>query len=317
MVADSTLTALADPNVNRLKTYRYLRIGMVLLMVMLAVSIIVDRVDGPAGQFQTSISDYYYTPVQSVLVGSLVAVGACLIILRAERDTEDIFLNLAGMFAPLVAFVPIDRDGVTDGVLSSASAAEFVDNNVKTLVITGIIALAVAVAVLVRSWPLVDDPWVRVRRVLGLVAAAIIVFGTWYWYDTDPDSFQGTGDKVAGGHFTAAISLFVCMGVVVLWNALPHHVWTSAGRRPASPVFRAIYAAIFVLMVVNGIVAVLFGFEVGPFDWKYWLLAVEVAGIALFVIFWLVQTVEQGRITPIPRPALAPAPSGGQRNDQV
>ena len=77
--------------------------------------------------------------------------------------------------------------------------------------------------------------------------------------------------------------------------------------------FRAIYAAIFVLMVVNGIVAVLFGFEVGPFDWKYWLLAVEVAGIALFVIFWLVQTVELGRITPVP----APAPSGGQRNDQV
>ena len=229
MVADPTLTALADPNVNRLKTYRYLRIGMVLLMVMLAVSIIVDRVDGPAGQFQTSISDYYYTPVQSVLVGSLVAVGACLIIMRAERDTEDIFLNLAGMFAPLVAFVPIDRDGVTDGVLSSASAAEFVDNNVKTLVITGTIALAVAVAVLVRSWPLVDDPWVRVRRVLGLVAAAIIVFGTWYWYDTDPDSFQGTGDKVAGGHLTAAVSLFVCMGIVILWNALPHHVWRARG----------------------------------------------------------------------------------------
>jgi hypothetical protein len=277
-----------EPNANRLKTYRYLRVGMVLLMVMLAVSILVDRVDGPAGEFQTSISDYYYTPVQSVLVGSLVAVGACLIIMRAERDVEDIFLNLAGMFAPLVAFVPIDREGVTDGVLSSASAAAFVDNNVKTLVITGALAMVLAVVVLVRSWPSLDDPMVRLRRVLGLLAAGAIVLGTWLWYDLHPDSFQGTGAYVAGGHFTAAISLFVCMGVVVLWNTLP----------PVAPAFRAVYAAIVALMVLNGVVGLLFGLEVGPFDWRYWLLAVETAGIVLFVVFWIVQTVELGRISP-------------------
>ncbi len=286
MIADSTQTALADPNANRLKTYRYLRVGMVLLMVMLAVSILVDRVDGPAGQFQTSISDYYYTPVQSVLVGSLVAVGACLIIMRAERDVEDIFLNLAGMFAPLVAFVPIDREGVTDGVLSSASAAAFVDNNVKTLVITGAIAMVVAVAVLARSWPHLDATGERVRRILGLVVAGGIVLGTWLWYDLAPDSFQGTGDYVAGGHFTAAIALFVCMGVVVLCNALP----------PTRTPYREIYLGIVILMVLNGIVGVLFAFGVGPFDWRYWLLAVETAGIVLFVIFWLVQTVQLGRV---------------------
>jgi hypothetical protein len=276
-----------EPNANRLKTYRYLRVGMVLLMVMLAVSILVDRVDGPAGEFQTSISDYYYTPVQSVLVGSLVAVGACLIIMRAERDVEDIFLNLAGMFAPLVAFVPIDREGVTDGVLSSESAAAFVDNNVTTLVITGAVAMLVAVAVLVRSWPALDDPGVRLRRVLGLVVAGGIVLGTWLWYELSPDSFQGTGAYVAGGHFTAAIALFVCMGVVVLCNTLP----------PVTPRFRAVYATIVGLMVLNGIVGLLFGLEVGPFSWRYWLLAVETAGIALFVIFWLVQTVELGRVS--------------------
>ena len=276
-----------EPNANRLKTYRYLRVGMVLLMVMLAVSILVDRVDGPAGEFQTSISDYYYTPVQSVLVGSLVAVGACLIIMRAERDVEDIFLNLAGMFAPLVAFVPIDREGVTDGVLSSESAAAFVDNNVKTLVITGVIAMVVALAVLARSWPTLDDPGTKLRRVLGLLAAGAIVLGTWLWYDLWPDSFQGTGAYVAGGHFTAAISLFVCMGVVVLCNTLP----------PVTRRFQVIYATIVGLMVLNGIVGLLFGLEVGPFDWRYWLLAVETAGIVLFVVFWLVQTVELGRIS--------------------
>ncbi len=290
MLADPTRAALADPNVNRLKTYRYLRIGMGLLMVMLGVSILVDRVGGPAGQFQTSISDYYYTPVQSVLVGCLVAVGACLVIMRAERDVEDIFLNLAGMFAPLVAFVPIDRAGVTDGVLSSASAAAFVDNNVTTLVITGAVAMAVAVAVLVRSWPHLDDPGLRLRRILGLVVAGGIVLGTWLWYDLAPDSFQGTGEHVAGGHFTAAIALFVCMGVVVLCNALP----------PTRPPFREVYLGIVVLMVLNGIVGALFAFGVGPFDWRYWLLAVETAGIVLFVVFWLVQAVELGRITPRP-----------------
>jgi hypothetical protein len=177
---------------------------------------------------------------------------------------------------------------VTDGVLSSASAAEFVDNNVKTLVITGAIALAVAVRVLMRSWPHLDDPGLRLRRILGLVVAGAIVLGTWLWYDLAPDSFQGVGDDVAGGHFTAAIALFVCIGVVVLCNVLP----------PTRPPFREVYLAIVVLMALNGVVGVLFAVEAGPFDWRYWLLAVETAGIVLFVVFWLVQTVELGRIAP-------------------
>jgi hypothetical protein len=61
------------------------------------------------GCFQTSISAYYYTPVHGIFIGALVAVGTCLICLRGNTDAEDILLNLAGMFAPVVALVPTPR----------------------------------------------------------------------------------------------------------------------------------------------------------------------------------------------------------------
>ena len=72
------------------------------------------------GCFQTSISAYYYTPVHGVFIGALVAVGTCLICLRGNTDAEDILLNLAGMFAPVVALVPTPGTGSCGSVLTTA-----------------------------------------------------------------------------------------------------------------------------------------------------------------------------------------------------
>ena len=87
------------------RTYRYLRIGMVGLVLLLAVSLLIDRVQ--SGTILGSISAYYYTPVHSIFVASLCATGAILVVYRGYSDTEDVILNAAGFLAFVVALVPI------------------------------------------------------------------------------------------------------------------------------------------------------------------------------------------------------------------
>src|SRR5262245_35426474 len=92
-----------------IKTYRYLRLGMVAMVVLLSVSVAIER--SKVECWQTSISAYYYTPVRAVLVGALVAVGLGLIVIKGSTWFEDATLNIAGMFAPVVAFAPTSDAG--------------------------------------------------------------------------------------------------------------------------------------------------------------------------------------------------------------
>jgi hypothetical protein len=86
-----------------IKTYRYLRIGMIGAVVLLAASIAIER--SKVDCWQTWISAYYYTPVRAIFVGSMIAVGLSLIVYKG-RAWEDACLNFAGMLAPVVAVVP-------------------------------------------------------------------------------------------------------------------------------------------------------------------------------------------------------------------
>lgn len=86
------------------KTYNYLRIGMIGAVVLLAASIIWERLKVDC--WPTSISAYYYTPVRAIFVGSMIAVGLSLIVYKGRTPLEDTFLNFAGMLAPVVAIAP-------------------------------------------------------------------------------------------------------------------------------------------------------------------------------------------------------------------
>ena len=97
------------------RTYAFLRLGVVAVIAVLAVS--VAKQYAAADCLQGSISAYYYLPVRSVFVGALVALGFALIALWGKTPFEDGFMNLAGMLAPVVAFVPTGearRCGLTD-----------------------------------------------------------------------------------------------------------------------------------------------------------------------------------------------------------
>ena len=44
-----------------------------------------------------------------MFIGALCAIGALLIVYKGSKDTEDVLLNLAGILAFVVAFVPTSR----------------------------------------------------------------------------------------------------------------------------------------------------------------------------------------------------------------
>jgi hypothetical protein len=94
-----------------IKTWRYLRLAMIALVIGLATAVVYEVVRGGADCVQTSISAYYYTHAQAIFVGALIAIGTCLICLRGSTDLEDVLLNIAGMLAPVVALVPTPQTG--------------------------------------------------------------------------------------------------------------------------------------------------------------------------------------------------------------
>src|SRR3954453_19642354 len=143
-----------EEQVNAIKTWRYLRLAMVVLVVGLAASIAYERAKVHPGCFQTSISAYYYTPVQGFFVGALVSIGVCLFCLKGSTDAEDILLNLAGMFAPVVALVPTPGPGACASVLGTTRDRDVnIANNVTALLVVGLIALVILAALAIHNLP--------------------------------------------------------------------------------------------------------------------------------------------------------------------
>ena len=272
-----------------LKTYRYLRLAMVVLVVMLAVSIADEWWQTGRSCWQTSISAYYYTPARPVLVSTLVAIGVCLVVLKGNTEIEDALLNLAGMLAPVVAFVPVQGEGGCRSVpmlLQDTSAA--VANNVTALFVAGAVGIAVLVVVASRQ-PAVDDA--RKPRYVGVVLSAAVLVAGVVWFEADRSGF------VSAAHYTAAIGLFVCIVAVVLINARAFaRARRTSSRRRA---YLNRYLGIAIVMVAGsaamGLYALLFG-------WAHVLLWVEGLLIASFAVFWVSQTAElwnQGLRTPV------------------
>lgn len=314
-----------------IKTDRYLRAAVVALvaLILVAVALEWDR----AHCLQTSISAYYYTPARSVFVAALVAIGVALVAIRGRSDGEDVLLNLAGMLAPIVAFVPtpvVDDRGdacwtaLIDSPWYSPIPHEAADlsiaNNIASLLIVGFFVLAATTVGLLlkrarRNTVSPPSRWSGTWTA-GLIAADAmwVLFLLWYWQDPSWFAF-GTN-----AHYVAAISLFGLIGWVVLINAKrvrerdnaldrkdEDRAGTSAPRpttlkpRSAYEVIAALMVLFLVLIgavVILGKANVIDSFQ----DWVLWL---ELAEIACFTSFWIYQTylLLKGR------PDLTPAPS--------
>lgn len=91
------------------KSYRYLRLAMVGLLLCVAVAVLI-QIWRQGWNLLGSVSAYYYTPAQAIFVGGLIGLGACMIALLGTTTVQEVSLNLGGVFAAIVAIVPTSRD---------------------------------------------------------------------------------------------------------------------------------------------------------------------------------------------------------------
>ncbi|MFV0452463.1 MAG: hypothetical protein ACK5LS_09535 [Propioniciclava sp.] len=273
-------------------TYRYLRLGIILLGLLLFTGI-TYQILSDGGAVLPSVSAYYYSPARGIFVGSLCAVGACMIIFRGRSDTEDGLLNMSGYLAFFVAFVPTPRQ---EAVGTDATAVIPVDltaavtNNSWSVLIVGAIGFALQVGVAALS---PGRPWHRNPALLLSIAAytGLLVF-----------FLAARPTYLAVGHYVAALGLFLGVVGVVGVNAVAlARARGEAGIGPRER-WRNRYTLGFALMVVT-IALVLVVLRPRS---EHWVFVLEALLIAQFMAFWITQTVERWRVPDPPQDDLVP-----------
>jgi hypothetical protein len=259
------------------KSYRYLRLAMVGLLLCLAAAVGYQSWRQgwpPLG----SVSAYYYTPAQAFFVGGLIGLGACMIALKGTTPIEDLFLNLGGVFAAIVALVPTGRDAdyraavracreagtplltqkASTGRLDcptvqalEATAKANVDNNLVALLFVGLFVLVAAFVVALKDGTL--------KR------------------QSDGDAGKRRPGEVTRQSLTAVGDT---VRELTAWR-LDWYTWARGTL--------AIAAVMFVL------------WGLGPLP-LFW---VEAAVFLFFMVFWTVQTFELERST---KPTAVPPP---------
>ena len=73
-----------EPSTSLQRTYRYLRIGIAGMVVVIFASV---GVAAASVGWLTSLSDYYYTSARTPFVGALIAVGFALLALAPANPT--------------------------------------------------------------------------------------------------------------------------------------------------------------------------------------------------------------------------------------
>ena len=285
-----------------LDTYRYLRGSIPVMLVMLGVAVLTEWAGSRT--LQTSISAYYFTAVHAVFVAALCAIGALLIVYKGLKPTEDILLNLAGVLAFIVAFVPTSRPAspTSEPVLPRTASDLPVEAVTNAAVIANVWAVVVALLVArAATWwmyrrtgtgrelePIAKKAaWVQ-RAVLVVGLVALIAKPNWF---------------VTHAHGVAAVVMFSAIIATVFLTAfLADKVVPSAN--PA--LYHRIYQWIAIAMVVTLIGAVVVHFALHNFN--HVVLLVEVVLILEFGVYWAVQTVEKWS----PPPKLRDEPVGAR-----
>ncbi len=274
-----------------IKTYRYLRIGIVCTVLLLGVAIANEVLSVELKCMQTSISAYYYTPVRGIFVGALMAIGLALIVIKG-RPVEDIALNVAGMFAPVVAIIPTSGIGTCwsiepepapligpkDGKELAGWVVANIENNFYALAFVGLAGLAFACYLAVRdrragtSAAQLDKNMRVSAAITGLIlVVSLFLMATW-------DGFK----EVA--HYAAAILMFVALNIAVIAKARE--------RKESSRKYFRWYSSLAWLMSLIGLAVWGLAAAVGI---DQHVLIIEVWEIAMFAAFWSVQTIDNWR----------------------
>jgi hypothetical protein len=263
------------------KTYRYLRLAIVVVVLAAVASVLIERFHSDC--WQQSISAYYYTPVHSVFVGALVALGVSMIAIKGSTDVEDMLLNVAGVLAPIVAFVPTSPPSNTcaSTPFLGGDTKAFIDNNVLALAIGSGVAIVAAygLAIVGGRAPIRK---VTAASVVGLLLGAALLAVGLIWYFEFRQSF------LQHAHGWTAGVMFFLIGLVIFINARGSR--RVSRRRGAGRGYWVVYTALLGMMVVSAL-GVLIAKRVDR-DWRHQILLLELLELLAFAVFWVMQTAE-------------------------
>ena len=273
------------------KTYRYVRISLIAGVVLLFSALAVHTA-GSGGPVEPSISAYFYLPVRSVLVGTLVGASLALIAIQGRPGGEDALLNLAGMLFLLVAFIPTPvpgRSGAPCPRLDTCVPPQFVPDvevSVAALLWVGALGLLFTGWTLWRQPP--HDPVART----GFVAAFAVWATTAVMFGPTAD-WPLRGHLLDLGHYVAAVLAFASLIAVAVINARRSDDGIEVAGRRAS--YTALYGLVALLMG-TGIVGALAYWWVAlrpmPEDGSTIVFWLEAWLLVLFAVFWSFQTKE-------------------------
>ncbi|MET0473979.1 MAG: hypothetical protein ABW001_05005 [Mycobacterium sp.] len=261
-----------------LDTYRYLRGGMAVMIILLGAAVAIERVH--ASCWQTSISAYYFTSAHGVFIAALCAIGAMLIVYKGSNDTEDVWLNLAGILAFVVAMVPTSRPVLLCGSVELSVGGQSAIAN------TWAVVIALSASRAASWWLYRRTRTTRRRSALGAAAVwttrallavglvALVAFPTW---------FRSNAHGVAAVAMFAAIILTVVITAFVAGNQDPD-------KCPHRRRYQVLYQGISAVMVLTLLAAVCLHQLVDGFN--HAVLVVEAALIVEFAAYWIVQTIE-------------------------
>ena len=283
---------ITSPNVRAsaaVRTYRYLRLSLVGLVLLLLLAVWLERLSGlEANRHLGSISAYYYTPARSVFVGALVAIGISLVAIVGRRGFEDTALNIAGMLAPVVAFVPTPRGAGgapcdPDGRCSvPPEFVPAVENNITSLIALGVAGMALGSYIVLKRRK--SAPATKI----GLVLSVVVFAGFVLWFGLARDSFLDVA------HFGAAAPLFALVTGVAYVNARRARTRRDdAARARVGKTYAGVYGAVAGVMGLTFAAAVVLAVmdQLGaggtPDEWVLW---VEVVLLLSFATFWVAQT---------------------------
>lgn len=245
-------------------TAQYVRLSLFIFVVMLGVSIAWATFAHPGGEWESSISDYFHTPARLTLVGTMVAIGVGLMVLYSSNRVENVLLNIAGAFAPVIGFAattqadgsrrPFDFDVTTDDVDAFATTS-------LPAYFSALMLLAAFVYVVHPTGTR------REKSAMAVGAVLLLALGTWLVWEIWPR-------KV---HVVAAIGFFVPLIILVFATA-----WSDA----VTPRVKRAYLSIGCLMVAA---AIWYFVDRSSGRWEYATFFVETVLIGCFGAFWLTE----------------------------
>ncbi|MGW5525223.1 hypothetical protein [Gordonia sp. NPDC003950] len=302
-----------------ISTYRNLRLGMIALIAMLAVSVIYSAVTYRSpnhSEFMGSISAYFYTSAHMVFVGSLCALGALLAAYKGSTEPEDVLLNYSGFLAFLIAFIPATvPDGTRDPdvLFPNFPIDATLKNAVLAAMIAGVIAQALGLIVraagkskyqsyrtvfsftwLGRDW-FTTSCFAWIFRMIGAVVVVVLLI----LYVIEIRSAPERHHELM--HNIAAIATFSGLGLVVASNAFLRAANTAAEPTSRGAQFTALvkglsalYTVLALAMVATVILLIIaFAAHVG-----HLIILGESAALLIFAVAWIAQTIELWNVGP-------------------